>query len=143
MEKKQRAKVGCKTDLVEAYVPVITALTGAKISKEKAWNIFKQTMFTAFELAKEKPLSLSGLGRFYTVDSARSLKVNKPAGRMRFSASGKIHEVLAVGGSYLNLPADPVDDCVCEDCECDEDPTQVNDQSQATPTITAPATDQI
>jgi len=126
MEKKQRSKVYCKTDLLDSYIPVVESITGKRISKEKAWSLFKGTIFTAFELARDgKPLSLSGVGRFYTVDSARSLKVGKPAKRMRFSTSAKINEALNEDLPFMD--PDVQDVTLDEEVDSTQEPTLEDD----------------
>lgn len=92
--KKPRKEVFSKSHLVDALVPVLEGILGTKISKQKAWDLFKAVLYTAFSLAAVKQLSLSGVGRFYTFDSKRSLEKNKPAARLRFKPSTRVTDIL-------------------------------------------------
>lgn len=102
---KPREEVLSKDDFVNRFNQVLLENLDVKVSKQKAWDIFKTAMNVSFELAAKKPLSLSGIGRFGILSSKRSEKANKPALRMRFKASSRVNEVLNGGTPFVEAPA--------------------------------------
>ena len=101
MSTAKRQEVHTKSDLVDTLASAIREQLGIKISKDKAWRLFKLCMNVAFSLAAVKALSLSGVGRFSVLTSQRSVQKNKPALRMRFKASQRVNNVLNAGGDFL------------------------------------------
>lgn len=101
-EKRTRKEVSTKKDFVKAFTANVKAQTGERISQEKAWQIFKIAMASAFEVAAAKQLSLSGVGVFRVISSKRSEEVGKPALRMRFRASHVVDKALNEGVPFLD-----------------------------------------
>jgi len=84
-----------KVHLVDALLPRLQELLGVKhLAKAKAWDIYKTVLETSFELASQKPLSLSGIGTFDTISSGRSEKLGKPSLRAKFYASTRVNDIL-------------------------------------------------
>lgn len=109
-EKSKRTPVLSKDDFLAFAQPQLEKVIGARVSKQKAWDIFKTTLGCAFECAKSQPLSLSGVGRFFTFSSQRSVAKGKPALRMRFRPSSHVNELLNKGESFLTaLDATPTE----------------------------------
>jgi len=99
---KDRVPVASKDDYVAAAQPALEKVLGTRVSKTKVWDSFKILMAAAFSVASSgKALSLSGVGRFNVYDSQRSVKVGKPAKRMRFRSSVSVTRVLNEGGDFL------------------------------------------
>lgn len=105
--KKARAEVFSKDDLVATFAPVLEAIVGARLSKQKVWDTYKAAMGSTFSLCAKKSLSLSGVGKFYVFDSQRSLAKEKPAKRLRFRPSSRVIETLNSGGDFLAVASAP------------------------------------
>lgn len=99
--KKPRQETLSKDDLIEALHPRVQAWLGTRVSKALVWDLFKDNLNVAFSLGKEKPLSLAGVGKFYSFSSKRSEKSGKPAKRMRFKPSSRVNDQLNKGESFL------------------------------------------
>lgn len=105
--KKVRAKVYSKEDLVAAFHPALEAIVGARLSKQKAWDAYKAAMGATFQLCSRQSLSLSGVGKFYTFESKRSIAKDKPAKRLRFRPSSRVIETLNTTGDFMAAAAAP------------------------------------
>lgn len=80
-----REEVFSKTEFVATLQERAEKELELKMSREMLWNLFKLSMATGYQLAEEKPLSLSGVGRFYVLISKRSGRR-----KMRFRPTSQI-----------------------------------------------------
>lgn len=91
-------KVFSKDEFVTNLAENISKVTGKRVSKAKAWEIYKVAQATAFQMAVEKPVSLAGIGKYRTMISGRSGRA-----KMKFTSSSRVDEILNGDKNYLVL----------------------------------------
>lgn len=97
---RPREAVLSKDHLVLAFQARLEKF-GLKVSKAKAWTIYKLAFACSYDLAKTTTLSLSGIGRFSVLESQRSVALGKPAKRMRFRTSARTTDLLNSTGDFF------------------------------------------
>ena len=72
-----------KEDLVFRLGAVLRAVMDTDISDAQVWTIFKACLFQACSFGEDKPLSLSGIGKFSVVDSKVARRRGQPPLRVK------------------------------------------------------------
>ncbi len=98
----KREEVQSKDAFVSTYKDALKKHLNVETSNHKAWMFFKLAVNTCFNMARNQPVSLSGIGRFSLLESQRSVKLGKPAKRMRFKASQRVIRMLNDGTDFLS-----------------------------------------
>lgn len=82
---KKQQKVHTKDLYIEALKPELEYILKHKVSKTDAFQILRAVLLTGYVLSEEKPVSLSGVGRFERIITKVARKY-----RMKFRVSEKI-----------------------------------------------------